>query len=63
MPKKIKLAEAEKELGEQMALLREKQAELKEVVDKLTAMENDFEAKKASFSRWLIKFNSVQAAN
>ena len=51
MPKKIKLAEAEKELGEQMALLREKQAELKEVVDKLTAMENDFEAKKASFSR------------
>ena len=47
IPKKQKLAEAEKELGEQMALLKLKQAELKEVVDKLTAMENDFAAKKA----------------
>merc|ERR1711892_1544938 len=45
IPKKIKLAEAEKELGEQMALLKRKQAELKEVVDKLTEMEDDFAAK------------------
>merc|ERR1711892_1632521 len=47
IPKKIKLAEAEKELGEQMALLKRKQAELKEVVDKLTEMEDDFAAKQA----------------
>ena len=46
-PKKAKLAEAEKELAEQMTKLRAKQAELKLVVDKLQAMQDEFEEKKA----------------
>ena len=47
VPKKVKLKEAEAELAEQMGKLRLKQAELQEVVDKLTAMKNEYEAKKA----------------
>ncbi len=45
-PKKIALKEAESALKIQMDTLKIKQAELKEVVDKLTAMENELEEKK-----------------
>ncbi|GAB1599972.1 hypothetical protein Ahia01_000274700 [Argonauta hians] len=43
-PKKIKLAEAEHELGIQMQKLDEKRGQLKEVADKLQALNDKFEA-------------------
>ncbi|XP_061175178.1 dynein axonemal heavy chain 3-like [Saccostrea echinata] len=43
-PKKIKLAEAEGELAVQMQKLDEKRAQLKEVTDKLQALNDEFEA-------------------
>jgi len=45
-PKKIKLAGAEKELAVVMGALAEKQAALKEVLDKLQALDDDLTAKK-----------------
>ncbi|CAI8026112.1 Dynein heavy chain 3, axonemal [Geodia barretti] len=42
-PKKIKLAEAEAELAVQMKKLNEKRAELKEVLDKLQALNDQFQ--------------------
>jgi dynein heavy chain len=41
-PKKIKLAEAESSLADTMALLSKKQAELKEIVDKVDDLNNQF---------------------
>ncbi|XP_071813132.1 dynein axonemal heavy chain 3-like isoform X2 [Apostichopus japonicus] len=43
-PKKIKLAEAEEELGVQMEKLNQKRAQLKEVTDKLQALQDDLDA-------------------
>lgn len=43
-PKKIALAQAESELAVEMAKLNAKRAELKEVEDKMSALENNFKA-------------------
>ena len=46
-PKKLQLAAAEKDLESVMAALKEKQDELQRVVDKIQALNDDLEAKKA----------------